>query len=327
MNRLATILLAALLPVGVGAADSNDFARAIRGLGAKEYKVREAASKLLDEAGLAAVPALEKAAQDSDPEIRVRAAEILAVARLGIPRDFPADLRVKVSEYPQSDLDEKQAIIASLVSLGAKAQPVLQRIAATEKTLDERLWVFVPVVERYGADLEKLPTLKADAPQFAERIEQFKLLQAILPEDPYLSLRVIRGFDERGQKKLADELFERAYELLGKVAADHPREVEYQNGLAWLCAVARRRLDDGLKHVATALQGNGERADYLDTKAELLFQKGQREQAITLIEKSIKLAPENKYFAKQLERMRKGDPAVAPPEPDPSIAEDPVVEE
>jgi hypothetical protein len=53
----------------------------VRDLGSDDFKKREAATQALSEAGPDAIPALEKAAQDKDPEVRWRAEKALLAIR------------------------------------------------------------------------------------------------------------------------------------------------------------------------------------------------------------------------------------------------------
>jgi len=72
------------------ATPSTDLAEAVRRLGSPSFPEREAAQKTLLEAGEAAIPFVEKALQDIDPEIRDRVQEILKRLRwYGVPMKDP----------------------------------------------------------------------------------------------------------------------------------------------------------------------------------------------------------------------------------------------
>ena len=53
---------------------------------------------------------------------------------------------------------------------------------------------------------------------------------------------------------------------------------------------------------------------YLDTLAEVHFQRGDKDDAIALMKRVIKLAPDNKFYPAQLRRMEAGDPKAELPE-------------
>jgi tetratricopeptide (TPR) repeat protein len=95
----------------------------VRDLGAERYDRRQRASGGLRRVGAPAIPALEKAAQSDDPEVRIRARQILADVRLGIHPDWPADLVLLIRHYENLSDQEKQAARQRLVS-EVKAQAV-----------------------------------------------------------------------------------------------------------------------------------------------------------------------------------------------------------
>jgi hypothetical protein len=72
------LILAAAAPVPPAAAhDPAGVDQLIRQLGSDSFRERETANKALDERGAAALPALRQALDDSDPEVRCRAARLV----------------------------------------------------------------------------------------------------------------------------------------------------------------------------------------------------------------------------------------------------------
>ncbi|MEI6084393.1 MAG: tetratricopeptide repeat protein [Verrucomicrobiota bacterium] len=300
------------------ATSTNEIANAVRDLGASDHKTREAATQFLSTAGKAAVPELEKAAKSSDPEIRLRAAELLPAARLGLPADFPAEVRTALSEYPKAGNAEKAATVARLAQLGRPARGIIIELAQAEPNLETRIAVFGQLLEPVGEELERrLKEDKLDDEAVAHISEGLEFTQALVPEiGVELVPRFIQRFDKVGQKKAATDLFDCTYRQLDKLCLESPKDPERHNNVAWLCAVARRRLDDGLKHIEQALAETPNAPALLDTQAELYFQKGNKEKALELMEKAIERDPNMPYFRQQLERIKKGDPSVPPPEPE-----------
>ncbi|MBL7222446.1 MAG: hypothetical protein ISS72_01205 [Candidatus Brocadiae bacterium] len=95
-------------------------------LGAERYDVRERASMALRRVGLPALAALEKAAESDDPEIRVRARQILGDVRLGISPDWPAEIALLVRHYERlNDGERHQALQRLTAAVGDKAVPFL----------------------------------------------------------------------------------------------------------------------------------------------------------------------------------------------------------
>lgn len=300
------------------AIDSNEIARAIADLGATNHRNREAASRFLANAGREAVPALEKAAQSSDPEIRLRAQELLPSARLGIPPDFPAELQLALMEYPKATLAGKTATVERLIKAGRPARKVLIELARSEPNFETRIAVFGPLLEPVGEEIErriKQPNLDDDA--IARILEGLELTLAILPEATgEIVPQLIQRLDTLDRKKTADDLFNHALAELTKQSLAAPKDPQRHNNIAWLCAVSRRRLDEGLKHIELALVETPDDPPLLDTQAELYFQQGNQARALELIAKCIERAPAIAYFKKQQERMKRGDKSVPPPEPD-----------
>jgi hypothetical protein len=300
------------------AVTSNDVDRAVQNLGAPDHKTREAASRFLSDAGTAAVSALEKAAHDPDPEIRLRATELLPLARLGLPAGIPPDLRGLAAEYIRASPEEKHEIIQQLGKAGPAARPILIALATSEPDFETRVGVFEPVLNPIMTHLEAtlLPPQGVSKEQVLATLTDLEFYQAMMPEDPQLPLNAIRRLDGFGLKAQANTVFERAFQQESRICSDHPHDPESHNNLAWLCAVSRRRLDEGLQSIQLALAETPDDPALLDTKAELLFQKGQRDAALDLIAKCIKASPELPYFRQQQTRIRSGDPSVPPPEAD-----------
>jgi len=103
----------------------------IRDLGAEPYHVRERATRTLHRIGSPALEALRAAAKTDDPEVRVRAREILRKVELGIGPDWPAEIILLMRHYDQHAEHQRYTILQRIQSaLGAEATPfLLRRIA------------------------------------------------------------------------------------------------------------------------------------------------------------------------------------------------------
>ncbi|MBM4040949.1 MAG: tetratricopeptide repeat protein [Planctomycetes bacterium] len=100
----------------------------VRDLGAERYDVRERATELVRRIGQPALQALEKAAESDDPEIRVRARDVLGDVRLGIGPNWPADIVLLVRHYDNMQEHERSNAIYRIASLGAKGVPFLVKV-------------------------------------------------------------------------------------------------------------------------------------------------------------------------------------------------------
>jgi tetratricopeptide (TPR) repeat protein len=137
------------------------------------------------------------------------------------------------------------------------------------------------------------------------------------PGNVDLPIKLVPELERRGHKKEATALFERSFGAYDKVCRDYPRCSWAHNSAAWLCACCRRNLDKGLEHSKKAVELAPDNAGYLDTLAEIHFQRGDKDKAVALQKRAIELDPKKPYFRKQLKRLEAGDPsAERPPEND-----------
>jgi len=105
----------------------------VRELGAERYDARERATEALRRVGPAALPALEQAAKSDDPEVRLRARDILADVRLGIGPDWPADVALLVRHYDRLGEQQRPNALQRISgALGVRATPLLVRRLANE---------------------------------------------------------------------------------------------------------------------------------------------------------------------------------------------------
>jgi len=85
---------------GKGTPDGKEIERLVKQLGSDKFKEREAASNALGKIGKPALTALRKAAKDSDPEIRSRAANLILAMQdlLARPIDLGPHVNQKLNE-------------------------------------------------------------------------------------------------------------------------------------------------------------------------------------------------------------------------------------
>jgi tetratricopeptide (TPR) repeat protein len=318
-NRLFIWILLTLTGIQSAAiaVTDDEIARAIKQLGAAEYKKREEASKFLWSAGRAALPALQAAGESSDPEVSLRARQLLVNIQRGISPNTPADVRDLLRRYPAADREGKQAVVLQLLDLGARAYPSIAALADSEPSLQRRVEIFQPALEQLGGWIaQALGGEQPDGEIVPQALAAIRLVQAIVPEDLGVPLQAVTRLDKLGKKKDADEVFETAFAFHQKLGAKAVPNPNPANDLAWLCAVCHRRLDDALTLAQKAVALEPKNPAFLDTLAEVHFQKGNRERALELMKQCIELAPDNNYFRQQRDRFEKGDPTLPPPEPE-----------
>ncbi|MDD4892070.1 MAG: hypothetical protein PHU85_19280 [Phycisphaerae bacterium] len=79
----------------------------IADLGAQRPDVRENAQATLRRIGPKAIPALEEACRSDNPEVRVRARDVLADVRMGVQPDWPADVVLLMRHYAKLPENER----------------------------------------------------------------------------------------------------------------------------------------------------------------------------------------------------------------------------
>jgi tetratricopeptide (TPR) repeat protein len=138
-------------------------------------------------------------------------------------------------------------------------------------------------------------------------LREAELVRAFFPLEIGVSIEVIRALDREKRKKDADALFQTVFKDLDDLCKDYPQAAWCRNSAAWLAARCRRDLDAALAHARSAVELEPASAGYLDTLAEVHFQRKEKDEAIKAIKRSIALAPKNAYYRAQLQRFEKGD--------------------
>lgn len=153
------------------------------------------------------------------------------------------------------------------------------------------------------------------AGKVAEALHQAELALTDSPGYVDLAIMLVPELERLGHKKEATELFNRCYGAYEKVCRAYPRCAWARNSAAWLSACCRRNLDKALHHAQKAVELAPKKAGYIDTLAEVHFQRGDKDKAIALQKRAIELDPKKMYYRKQLKRIQAGDPsAERPPE-------------
>ncbi|HEX4612644.1 MAG TPA: tetratricopeptide repeat protein [Urbifossiella sp.] len=129
-----------------------------------------------------------------------------------------------------------------------------------------------------------------------------------------LAVGMVPDLEKLGRKAEADELFGRVWAAHRKVLTDYPASPFSRNALATLGAGCRRELDAALTYAAEAVQTDPKSAGFRETLAEVHFRRGDRAQAVEMMEALAREYPRSRLYRRQLPRYRTGDPAS--PQPD-----------
>jgi tetratricopeptide (TPR) repeat protein len=141
-----------------------------------------------------------------------------------------------------------------------------------------------------------------------DALKTARLSQTTMPGGVDLAVSVVPDLEEAGHTKEADEILKKPLEALTAVLATYPDSPLHCNQLAWLLGRCGRDLDMALRLIEKALQHSPDNAAYLDTLAEVYFQRGDREKAIETSKRCIELDPSNDYYSQQLKRFQTEEP-------------------
>ncbi|HEV3237525.1 MAG TPA: hypothetical protein VGZ25_11085 [Gemmataceae bacterium] len=147
-----------------------------------------------------------------------------------------------------------------------------------------------------------------------DALTEAKACQTILPLAIEPALHVVPALEKADRKKEADELLRPLLERRLRLCKDYPKSYREHNAVAWLLVNCRRELDVALDHANEAVRLAPDNPGYLDTLAEIHFQRGDKDKAIEAIKKCMVMDPKKTYFAKQLKRFEAGDLKLAIPE-------------
>ncbi len=115
---------------------------------------------------------------------------------------------------------------------------------------------------------------------------------------------IVPDLDRRGKKKEADELFNRAWGAYQKMLAAYPDSPAARHGLAALSGHCRRELDDGLKYAKAAVASDPGSPSYREALAEVYFRRGDRDDAVKVMQKLSDEHPRSALYRRQLARYR-----------------------
>lgn len=119
------------------------------------------------------------------------------------------------------------------------------------------------------------------------------------------SAELYRCLVKLGRKDEAEKVMRAKIDGALESIGENPEDYENRNSVAWFYALCRDRNDEGIKLAREAVKGEPDNAAYLDTLAELLYQKGEYEEAFKYAEKALGVQPgRHIYLWRQYEKMK-----------------------
>jgi hypothetical protein len=140
-----------------------------------------------------------------------------------------------------------------------------------------------------------------------DRAEMDKRLTALVemaPDDEQIAFDAIPALLDAGRADDAAKLFAKPYAALRAAIDQKPDDPVRLNNLAWLCARARRNLDEAQTAITAALKIRADNYAALDTAAEIQFQLGHADRAVELETRANQLNPGNDFLQSQRKRFQ-----------------------
>jgi tetratricopeptide (TPR) repeat protein len=150
--------------------------------------------------------------------------------------------------------------------------------------------------------------------KFDEAKKEWQLCLALIPGNVNIPIYLLPELEKAGRKQEADDLYNGVFKVNEQACKDYPKSANNHNNLAWLAVVCKRQLELAEEHASEAVRLAPGNAGYLDTLAEVNFQRGRQAKAIELMKQCIKLDGKFDYFRKQLKRFEAGDPKAEVPD-------------
>jgi hypothetical protein len=133
---------------------------------------------------------------------------------------------------------------------------------------------------------------------------------ALAPQDMTVELGVIPQLDKAGRKDLADQAFNRVWDVLQKQLKDYPNCAVVLNNLAWFCANTHRHPAEAVAWATKATTLRPREFEYTDTLAAAQFAAGDAKGAAATERHALLMNPEFGFFREQIRRFE-SEPAPA----------------
>lgn len=143
-----------------------------------------------------------------------------------------------------------------------------------------------------------------DAGDIPAAMQHARLALRAAPAETAISEVLVQRFEQAGEHAAAEELFALQFQEYLEWTEAWPESAHLHNNLAWLAARCGRRLDEALRHAELAVGKRPGHGSYLDTLAEVHFQRGDRAMAIECSSRAAALDPDSVTLKQQLERFR-----------------------
>ncbi|MFL5329948.1 MAG: hypothetical protein ACJ8C4_13670 [Gemmataceae bacterium] len=184
------------------------------------------------------------------------------------------------------------------------------------RTMQTRAFMTAPS-EDFLASLHRLYAARARGylakDDLAKAMEAADKAHEVLPPAIDLAVEFIPELARRGHKSEGDAYYGRISRVLDGLCKEYPNSASYLNQRAWLAARCHRDLESAETWAKSAVSLAPESLHYLDTLAEVQFQRNDAKAALATLKIGLEKSPRNPHFLKMVQRVEAGDTAVPPP--------------
>ena len=134
-----------------------------------------------------------------------------------------------------------------------------------------------------------------------------KEVLTVMPGHVEFLITIVPEFERDGRKDEAESLFRSVWAAYRKVIADYPESAWAYSSAAFAAAGCQRELDTALTYAKKAVALEPDVRTYAETLAEVHFRRGERDEAVRLLQPLATLDHRNAYYKRLLERYQRGD--------------------
>ena len=230
---------------------------------------------------------------DANGDEELAAEERALIARLSQPDEFPGILAFYHLADDLSQSDPERAI--AYMERFAVARHLLGASMSLQFTSSIRLRTLTHLWQTRAH-------LRAGNVEAA--LNALESYWQLAPGNASIGEEMLPMIEDAGKAAEAKAYYEKTRAFAKEACRLFPNFAMAHNNLAWLDSRSRRHLDEALKHAETAVRLRPRTAAYLDTLAEVHFALGNREKALELSTKAVKLAPYDKELSGQRDRFQ-----------------------
>jgi tetratricopeptide (TPR) repeat protein len=139
--------------------------------------------------------------------------------------------------------------------------------------------------------------------KLADGLAEMHRAESLNLDGSELVLECAPDLKKLGAEEEVDKFYQRGRTRYEAILHDYPASALHHNNLAWLAAKLNRDLDMALEHAQKAVALRPEQAGYLDTLAEVQYNRGNRAEAISFEKRCMAMDPSEEVFGKQLARF------------------------